>query len=355
MTTGTVDTAGGGPDVPQAIRVLAHVVGHDAVDEAQAGVELGLPPAVVRATLRGLEADGLVARLDEPYGRGPSRWVAQPPRAALTGLLARRRRELDAWERLRDELTHRAGAGRDDAGTEVVGGPRDVGAAYRGLLESATRELLHLVKPPLLAPDPDAPDPDADVGGADDTWHVDPGVDVRSVYESETFTDPVSLATALQGRTSSTRLRLTPHVPFKLVIVDRRAAMIPVGGPDAGDSSLVVRAPALVEALAELFERVWDAAVPQELWRSHDGGPSPEAPGQAPDRAALPPRTRSLLDLMAGGLTDEAIGQALGISRRTVQSEVSHLAELLGARTRFQIALLASERGLVTARARRPS
>lgn len=362
----TIDAREPGREVSRAIRVLGYAVGKGAVDQAQVMAELGLDSDEAHAALHALEGDGLLVRVDEG-GRAHDggRWAALPPRSALTALLAQRRQELAEWERHLDELAtaYRASVGRDaDVRTEVVSGSRDVEATYRQIVESATSELLHLVKPPFLAVDPDVADPVAEI--------ADPGgpeVEVRSVYESETFTDPVSLETALQGR-GTARLRLSSRVPFKLVVVDRRVAMLPVGGPDAGDASLVVYAPALVGALAELFERVWDSAVPQELWRSHDlpllvdgvgsdgdmldgrqaheGGPAPV------ERATLTPRARSILDLMAGGLTDEAIGRALDISRRTVQSEVSHLAELLGARTRFQIALLASEQGLVAARGR---
>jgi DNA-binding NarL/FixJ family response regulator len=58
-------------------------------------------------------------------------------------------------------------------------------------------------------------------------------------------------------------------------------------------------------------------------------------------------RRGRVLALMAEGLTDDSIARALGVSRRTVQTEVTALADELGARTRFQIALLASRRGLI--------
>lgn len=58
-----------------------------------------------------------------------------------------------------------------------------------------------------------------------------------------------------------------------------------------------------------------------------------------------PGRMRDILSLMCAGLTDDAIARVLGLSRRTIQKHISETAELLGARTRFQIALLARERG----------
>jgi DNA-binding NarL/FixJ family response regulator len=49
---------------------------------------------------------------------------------------------------------------------------------------------------------------------------------------------------------------------------------------------------------------------------------------------------------MSAGMKDDAIARALRLSRRTVQTHISDLGRQLGARTRFQIALLAQERGL---------
>jgi DNA-binding NarL/FixJ family response regulator len=48
---------------------------------------------------------------------------------------------------------------------------------------------------------------------------------------------------------------------------------------------------------------------------------------------------------MATGMKDDAIARVLDISRRTVQKHVSGAGTALGARTRFQIALRAAERG----------
>jgi DNA-binding NarL/FixJ family response regulator len=48
---------------------------------------------------------------------------------------------------------------------------------------------------------------------------------------------------------------------------------------------------------------------------------------------------------MSAGMKDDAIARALRLSRRTVQTHISDLGRQLGARTRFQIALLAQERG----------
>lgn len=45
------------------------------------------------------------------------------------------------------------------------------------------------------------------------------------------------------------------------------------------------------------------------------------------------------------GLTDQAVGGQLGMSLRTVQRRVSHLMELAGVATRFQLGHEAGRRG----------
>ena len=50
---------------------------------------------------------------------------------------------------------------------------------------------------------------------------------------------------------------------------------------------------------------------------------------------------------MSAGLKDESIARTMGMGRRTVQKYVTTTMTLLGARTRFQAALLARERGWV--------
>lgn len=341
---------------PPTVRVLDHLVGRDAVPEAEIAAAVGLDAADVRAALTALDADGLVVRVPAP-GRSRSRhWSALPPRSVLTTLLARRRLEIAVWELHADHLEkayqEATGQAGDTALVDVVVGAEQVGALYWHLMETATHEVLHLARPPYLQPTPELLD-------EVDRPAMSPTVELRSVYESATFIDPVSLETALGGQETGAGLRLSPQVPLKLVVVDQKIAMLPAAGDDAGSASLVVHAPALVGALTDLFERVWDAAMPQSMWAGAgaDGGPpdgdadiageSPAAAWSPLPRVRLEQRTRSILDLMAGGLTDEAIARTLDISRRTVQAEVTALAEKLGARTRFQIGLFAAEQGLL--------
>lgn len=52
-----------------------------------------------------------------------------------------------------------------------------------------------------------------------------------------------------------------------------------------------------------------------------------------------------LPSMLSAGMTDAAIARTLGVSPRTVARRVGALQDRLGARSRFQLAALAAQRG----------
>lgn len=69
-------------------------------------------------------------------------------------------------------------------------------------------------------------------------------------------------------------------------------------------------------------------------------------PGRPPPQPgrALTPRERTVLGLVARGLTDREIGRELGIRHATVRTHIEHIRDKLGASTRAQ----AVARGIAT-------
>jgi DNA-binding NarL/FixJ family response regulator len=57
--------------------------------------------------------------------------------------------------------------------------------------------------------------------------------------------------------------------------------------------------------------------------------------------------TQRLLRLMRTGAIDETVARELGVSLRTVHRRITHLQQVLGARSRFQLGVIACERGWV--------
>jgi DNA-binding CsgD family transcriptional regulator len=212
----------------------------------------------------------------------------------------------------------------------VLKSEEEVPARYRQLLADSSFEVLHLAKPPYVSAGPASAGP---VG-------VTPGVRLRSVYETDGFTDEVSLRTAVRGMGQGGKMRLTSQIPVKLVIFDRAAALLPIRGDRPSTGSLVVHAPALVTALVALFESVWERAEPVSLTRRHDLDADEGLSISGRDL-----RTREILRMMAAGMKDDTIARILDISRRTVQQHISDVGAQLGARTRFQLAVLAAKEG----------
>ncbi|WP_127500386.1 helix-turn-helix transcriptional regulator [Actinoplanes solisilvae] len=315
---------------PLAGRVLEHLMAVRSADRDEVASAAGVSPAEAERALALLADSALASRI---AGAEP-RWAAAPPRPSLGALLARRRAELARVEELAERLyeAHEAVSGpRATDVVEVLTSEDEVPARYHQLLTESSFEVLHLAKPPYVA-------------GASASAELNPGLRMRSVYETDGFTDAVSLMTALRGSGRGGRLRLTSQIPVKLVVFDRAAALLPIWGDRPSSGSLVVHSPALVTALVALFENVWERAEPVSLTRRRDPSDADDdLPASGRDL-----RTREILRMMAVGMKDETIARILNISRRTVQQHISDAGSLLGARTRFQIAVLATKRGWLT-------
>ncbi|MFE9445164.1 LuxR C-terminal-related transcriptional regulator [Streptomyces sp. NPDC006602] len=322
-------------------RVLEYLVGHPAASAPTVAAAVGASPDQAESALRSLEDVLLVI----PIADRPPRWKAGPPRSSLGSLLARRRAELAQAELYMEQLHEIydvAARPQTPHLMEVLEDNEEVAARYAHLLKGSTHEVLHLAKPPYVTGPADASD------HADASGHVDgaqpefrEGIRLRSVYDTEGFTDTVSLETALRGSAGGGEFRLSSRLPLKLVLFDRTTALLPLHDDRPSAGSLVVHSPALVAALAALFEAIWKHAVPVSLESRQDW----PAPRQTRETTPLDERTQAILDLMATGMKDDAIARVLDISRRTVQKHVSEAGTALGARTRFQIALRAAERG----------
>ncbi len=335
-----MDVTSGGPWAGTGLdalsgRVLEYLVGHASASSLSVAAAVGASREEVETALRSLEDVLLVI----PIAGRPPRWRAGPPRSSLGSLLARRRAELAQAELYMEQLHEIYDfVARPQAPhlVEVLEDNEEVTARYAHLLKSSTHEVLHLAKPPYVT----GPGGAAGHGDAAQPEFRE-GTRLRSVYDTEGFTDTVSLETALRGGARGGEFRLSSRLPVKLVLFDRTAALLPLHEDRPSAGSLVVHSPALVGALAALFEAVWEHAVPVSLESRQDW----PALRQTRQTTRIDERTQAILDLMATGMKDDAIARVLDISRRTVQKHVSEAGSALGARTRFQIALRAAEQG----------
>jgi DNA-binding CsgD family transcriptional regulator len=133
--------------------------------------------------------------------------------------------------------------------------------------------------------------------------------------------------------------RVTERLPLRMLIADRRIGLVPLMSADHADEgggALLIHPSALLDALQMLFDLTWRSARRLVL--------SAEDVGEE-DGDRLEDVDAQILGLLLAGLTDQAIGNQLGMSLRTVQRRVSQLMERAGVATRLQLGHEAGRRG----------
>ena len=160
------------------------------------------------------------------------------------------------------------------------------------------------------------------------------GVSGRSLYQNSVLADRRNLDYARWLGSLGSEIRSTPVIPSRMIIVDRSVAAIIYRQPQLPMEMFIVREPALVTPLIELFETTWTAAKPID-------GPDPK---QADEREPTP-QELALLRLLASGSTDEAAAKKLGVSVRTVRRIMAELMDQLEASSRFEAGHKATQRG----------
>jgi DNA-binding NarL/FixJ family response regulator/DNA-binding Lrp family transcriptional regulator len=317
--------------------VYTTLVGHPRSTASQLAEACGLSPAGVGRQLSALVRDGLATRT---AGR-PPRFSAAVPDVAVTALIDEQQHRLNEARSLVHRLmeTHREAARitHPDMALELLTDRDDISSAVGRLTADARREVRAFDRPPYV----DRPGSNLDL----QIQRQRNGVVHRVIYDREAVAWPGRMHNDIApGIRAGEKARVRPELPLKLVISDSRAAIIPFSLAARGQSAayLIHQSPMLV-ALESLFEAEWQRAVAVS-----DAGPlatGNRSQESGVDAAQPDPDTRSLLALLAAGLTDAAIARSQGWSERTTQRRIHRLMNQLGASTRFQASLTAARRG----------
>jgi DNA-binding CsgD family transcriptional regulator len=158
-------------------------------------------------------------------------------------------------------------------------------------------------------------------------------VTVRTVVETGVLAQPGSQETLQKAVERGEAVRAVAQLPLRMMIVDQQVAYV---GLDASGvrAAAIVRAQHIVAALIDYFEYAWRSAVPVSVTvaaEAADHGPSPVQ--------------RRILQLLATGVSDEAIARQCNVSARTVRRHVADLLTECGSNTRFSLAVEAIRRG----------
>lgn len=294
--------------------------------------ELALDPAseVPRSAAAAELIDKGFAR--ERYVGTPALIPVEPARAIDNAILVRQRQILDQYQmllRLREQmqvlqqsyLSSAPPAGEVDDLVKVVTDRSEIGALSVEIVLSAQQDVASLETANFTRP----PDPrSARTLPAD---LVERGVRFRNIYSRAVLEIPGSADMLRASIASGWECRVYPEMPMKMVLVDQRAALLPLG-PTGMEGALLVRAPVIVAALRTYFDLLWNRAVP------------------APGAPVTPhPEQDQVLRLLLTGMTDGAIARHLDISERTVRRHVGALLERLGATNRVSLAAAAVRDG----------
>ncbi|MGW7276349.1 helix-turn-helix transcriptional regulator [Streptomyces sp. NPDC054864] len=162
------------------------------------------------------------------------------------------------------------------------------------------------------------------------------GVQVLTLYQDSVRNDSATLRYAQWLTELGGEVRTAAVLPGRMVMFDRRTALLPLDPEHSRAGAIQVSGPGLIAPLVQLFELVWARAAPFGTARDRETG----AGGPSEQEAAL-------LGLLGQGLTDDIAARRLGLGVRTVRRMMSDLMSRLEARSRFEAGVRAARRDWV--------
>ena len=160
------------------------------------------------------------------------------------------------------------------------------------------------------------------------------GVKSRSIYLHSALKHPPTIEYLEWLVRHGCELRTTPALPSRMVIFDRKIAVLPMSSEDSREGAVVLYGKATVTAFCSLFDWIWERAIPADphVGKRDDVGDALEV---------------EAIWLLAQGYTDETVAKRLGVSPRTSRRIVESMMRRLGARSRFQAGVFAERNGLL--------
>ena len=221
-------------------------------------------------------------------------------------------------------LDNATGASEAWVEPEILRSPSAIEACLQKLERECRSSVDILVKGPAIF----------DTAHAAEQRVLDRGIRVRCIYEGSVLDDPDGQRYLAHWRDQGEQQKIVEEVPFRAAVVDRNIVLVPLSGRDRSLTSLMVIRAGLGEAIACLFDL---------LWQSQRGVAT-----VAPLPRELSPQEAAILTLMCEGASDHAIARDLGISIRTVQRRLHGLSRLFGVVSRPALAARAVAGGAVT-------
>lgn len=303
------------------------LLSHAGATVQQVARALSLPVRGAQHILDAIEARGMATHSPER----PRRYLPASPDMAIEALILHHEGELRRARIEAQDLQSRLESARSrDASpvlVELITSREAEWQAFDQMQRAARSEVLFFERAPLRLTRVEVEDDYA----TQYKMH-EKGISYRCIVDAEFLTFPGVAANVQCSIRNGQEYRVVPELPSKLVLVDRRIALVPLNPKDPGGHVLLVRASALLDTLYALFEILWRNAAPVYLTQM-DGVTAASDSAQSIDE---------LVSLLTMGINDKTIASELGLSMRTLNRRVSELMSALGARSRFQAGWLAA-------------
>jgi len=283
--------------------------------------------AKIHRLIEALESKGLVTHTPER----PRCYLAASPDIAIEALALKHQEMLQRARGVIRELQEEAAVtrtGNQEKMVELITSSEAERQIVEQMSRTARHEVVALVRPPMLVSRLDVP-PEKDTSAQREAQAR--GVSSRSIVDASFLQLPGAMARVLDDLERGEHVRVLSRLPFKMVITDRRLALVPLDLEHPSSPVLLVRSPALLEALYTLFGILWERAIPLTS-SSLDVAGTLDSTVQPLDE-----EVRDLVPLMAAGLNDKSIASELGISASTLNRRIARAMKMLNVRTRFQL------------------
>jgi DNA-binding CsgD family transcriptional regulator/sugar-specific transcriptional regulator TrmB len=160
-------------------------------------------------------------------------------------------------------------------------------------------------------------------------------VEILTIYLDSVRNDPQNRGYVRWLVDLGGQVRTTAVLPLRLVVFDRRIAVVPINPGRSETGAAIVEGNGPVAAMCALFDQLWATSEPYPHAEAHSMGTDTPLSGQE----------LAVVRLLAKGDTDTAIGRRLGVSVRTAGRLVSDIMARVDAKSRFQAGLRIGELG----------
>ena len=161
---------------------------------------------------------------------------------------------------------------------------------------------------------------------------LDRGISMRTLYQHSARRSAMTQKYVAAVTARGAEVRTLDEFFKRMIVVDRRVAVIPA--PDTQATAIVVREPAVVAYLLDVYERAWER-----------GRPYVTSEEKAVKEIAAEQRAMTIRMLIAGH-PDAVSAKRLGVSPRTYAGYVADLKTEYDAETRFQLGYTMGSAGI---------